>query len=91
MLLATQWALMLKMCSPSMLVCWPALQVFPFLAELKSRLEEVAKVTPSMRSMVEVLEFLAVVLVQDAVELLSEGRFTEHPVHELLMSEPEFE
>jgi hypothetical protein len=74
-----------------MLVCWHALQVFPFLRELKRRLEEVAKVTPSMRSMVEVLEFLAVVLLQDAVELLSEGSFTEHPVHQLLMGEPEFE
>jgi hypothetical protein len=65
--------------------------VFPFLAELKSRLEEVAKVQPSMKSMVEVLEFLAVVLVQDTVELLSEGEFPEHTVHEYLMEEPEFD
>lgn len=67
------------------------LQVFPFLRELKSRLDEVAQVQPSMKSMVEVLEFLAVVLVQDAVELLSQGEFPEHPVHKFLMEEPEFE
>jgi hypothetical protein len=67
------------------------LQVFPFLSELKSRLEEVPQVLPSMKSMVEVLEFLAVVLVQDAVELLSLGEFPEHPVHQFLMDEPEFE
>jgi hypothetical protein len=73
------------------LVCCLAVQVFPFLAELKSRLEEVAQVQPSMKSMVEVLEFLAVVLVQDAVELLSEDLFPEHPVHQYLLDEPEFE
>jgi hypothetical protein len=66
------------------------LQVFPFLPELKCRLAEVPKVEPSMKSMVEVLEFVAVVLLQDAVELLAEGRFTEHPVHEYLMENPEF-
>lgn len=43
-----------------------------------------------MTSMVEVLEFLAVVLIQDAVELLSLGKFTEHPVHMQLMEDPVF-
>ncbi len=65
-------------------------QVFPFLHELKERLEEIAQPTQSMKSSVEVLEYLAVVLVQDAVELLSEGRFTDHPVHQQLQEDPVF-
>jgi hypothetical protein len=58
--------------------------VFPFLTELKDRLEELDEVLPSMKSLVDVLEYLAVVLVQDAVALLAEGKFKDHPVHELL-------
>ena len=64
--------------------------VFPFLREFKERLEEIDVVQPSMKSMVEVLEYLAVVLVQDAVELLSQERYTEHPVHVRLLEGPDF-
>eukprot|EP00882_Tetradesmus_deserticola_P023008 GHRQ01025033.1.p2 GENE.GHRQ01025033.1~~GHRQ01025033.1.p2 ORF type:complete len:233 (+),score=98.32 GHRQ01025033.1:693-1391(+) len=62
--------------------------VYPFLKELKERLLRVGAVLPSMKSIVEVLEFLAVVLVQDAVELLSQELFTEHPVHVWLTEDP---
>eukprot|EP00775_Hariotina_reticulata_P005326 gene5326-5562_t len=64
--------------------------VFPFLPELKKQLEEVPKVLPSMTSVVDVLEFLAVVLVTDAVDLLSRGKFMDHPVHRLLLDDPVF-
>jgi hypothetical protein len=64
--------------------------VFPFLPELKLRLEQVGTADPSMDSIVQVLEYLAVVLVQDAVELLAEDKFAEHPVHQHLMENDKF-
>jgi hypothetical protein len=64
--------------------------VFPFLPELKLRLEEVGTADPSMDSIIQVLEYLAVVLVQDAVELLAELKFAEHPVHQHLMVNDKF-
>lgn len=64
--------------------------VFPFLPELKLRLEEVGTADPSMDSILQVLEYLAVVLVQDAVELLAEDKFAEHPVHQHLMGNDNF-
>lgn len=66
-------------------------QVYPFLPELKQQLEEVAVVLPSMSSIVYVLEFLAVVLVTDAVDLLSRDKFLSHPVHILLLEDPMFQ
>ena len=66
------------------------MQVFPFLSVLKDRLQDVDEVLPSMKSLVAVLEYLAVVLVQDAVALLAEGKCKAHPVHELLVQDELF-
>jgi hypothetical protein len=60
--------------------------VFPFLKDFSSSLDKMDVKPPSAKSMVDVLEFLAVVLVQDAVELLSEGKYTAHPMHKYLMA-----
>jgi hypothetical protein len=45
--------------------------VFPFLQVFRSSLDEVLVKPPFAKSMVNVLEYLALVLVQDPVELLS--------------------
>jgi hypothetical protein len=45
--------------------------VFPFLQVFSSSLDEVLVKPPFAKSMVNVLEYLALVLVQDPVELLS--------------------
>jgi hypothetical protein len=47
--------------------------VFPFIPDVKQRLAGLERPDPSMKSIVEVLEYLAVVVVQDAMQLLSEG------------------
>jgi hypothetical protein len=64
--------------------------VFPFLKDYSSSLEEMQVKPPSAKSMVDVLEYLAVVLVQDAVELLSEDKYTDHPLHKFLMADELF-
>lgn len=64
--------------------------VFPFLKGFSSSLEQMEVKPPSARSMVDVLEFLAVVLVQDAVELLSEDKYMDHPLHTYLMADEVF-
>lgn len=66
-------------------------QVYPFLPVLKQQLKEVPVVLPSMNSLVDVLQFLAVVLITDAVDLLSRDKFLDHPVHQLLLDDPIFE
>jgi len=48
-------------------------------------------VLPSMNSLVDVLQFLAVVLITDAVDLLSRDKFLSHPVHILLLDDPMFQ
>lgn len=64
--------------------------VFPFLKGFRSSLEQMEAKPLSAKSMVDVLEFLAVVLVQDAVELLSQGKYPEHPMHQYLMNDELF-
>jgi len=60
-------------------------------AWLKQQLKEVPVVLPSMNSLVDVLQFLAVVLITDAVDLLSRDKCLDHPVHQLLLDDPIFE
>jgi hypothetical protein len=60
------------------------------LKAFSSSLEEMQVKPPSAKSMVDVLEYLAVVLVQDAVELLSEDKYTDHPLHRFLMADEFF-
>lgn len=64
--------------------------VLPFLPELKLRLAQVGNADPSMDSIIQVLEYLAVVLIQDAVELLSQDKWADHPVHQHLMENAKF-
>lgn len=74
------------------------LVVFPFLARLKEELQQLGSAAKtSMRSIVEVLQYLGVVMVQDALELTSELAggvkyvYLDHPVHKLLAAHPEFQ
>ena len=73
---------------PEELIYW----VYPFLKDIEEDLKVLgSKAKNSMKSIKEVLQYLAVVLVQDALELTSmeqEGSrfiFNDHPVHKLLM------
>lgn len=63
--------------------------VFPFLRELTSQVEALgAAATTSMRSLPQVLQYLAVVLVQDACELAR--AYPAHPVNVHLMRQETF-
>jgi hypothetical protein len=63
--------------------------VFPFLRELSSQVEALGPAaSTSMRSLPQVLQYLAVVLVQDALELAKE--YPAHPVNVLLKTHPAF-
>lgn len=65
--------------------------VFPFLPGLKDKVLKMGKEAgPSMRSLVAVLEYLAVVVIQDAVQFAADQRFCNHPVHEFLFGHPCF-
>lgn len=63
--------------------------VFPFLATLNAQVEKLGpESTTSMRSVPQVLQYLAVVLVQDACELASTN--SAHPVYAYLMQQEPF-
>jgi hypothetical protein len=63
--------------------------VFPFLPTLISEVAEMGEAaTTSMRSVPQVLQYLAVVLVQDACELASHWR--AHPVYAYLLQHEAF-
>lgn len=72
--------------------------VFPFLPRLRQELQQLgAAATASMRSIVEVLQYSGVVLVQDALDLTSGlvggdiHVYKSHPVHKLLLAHPLFQ
>jgi hypothetical protein len=59
--------------------------VFPFLPGLKDKVDKMGKAAgPSMRSLVAVLEYLAVVVIQDAIQFAADGAYRNHPVHAYL-------
>jgi hypothetical protein len=63
--------------------------VFPFLATLNAQVAELGEeATTSMRSVPQVLQYLAVVLVQDACELAS--THSTHPVYAFLREHEAF-
>ena len=63
--------------------------VFPFLPTLTAQVAELGQAaTTSMRSLPQVMQYLAVVLVQDACELARV--YPTHPVHVLLLQHPAF-
>ena len=71
--------------------------LFPFYAGFKSQIEDLTaagtKVYTCARSLAELLPYLAYVVVQDALELCSNGRpeeYKQNPVHQLLLAEQEF-
>jgi hypothetical protein len=60
--------------------------VFPFLPGLKAVVDDMGKQAgPSARSVVAVLEYLAVVAIQDMVQMASEGAYTNHPAHAYML------
>jgi hypothetical protein len=72
--------------------------VYPFLPRLEEELQQLGSAAKtSMRSIVEVLRYLGVVAVQDALDLTCEeagGKtyvYTDHPVHRLLLADPRFQ
>ncbi|CAL8471208.1 g10750 [Coccomyxa elongata] len=77
---------------PRFCVCVPQKLVdllFPFLQNLKETVKKLGKdVTNSMKSVVLAMEYLAVVVVQDALEDAEE--YPENPVHALLLDSPCF-
>jgi Centromere DNA-binding protein complex CBF3 subunit, domain 2 len=63
--------------------------VFPFLGTLQAQVEKLgAEATTSMRSVPQVMQYLAVVLVQDACELADTN--PSHPVYTYLKEQETF-
>jgi hypothetical protein len=63
--------------------------VFPFFLTLKSKVTALGnKAGTSARSLVAVLEYLAGVLIQDAVDL--SGTYPKHPAHAFLLDHEAF-
>lgn len=64
--------------------------VMPWLKGLKAAVAALgSSASPSMRSVAEACEYLAVVSIQDALELAS--KYPDHPVHQHLRNHPVFE
>ena len=71
--------------------------IYPCLEQLRGRAEELlaqrGKVLPSVRSMISVLEYLAVVVFQDALELADtyeEAGVSSNPCLQRLLNHPDF-
>ena len=65
--------------------------VFPFLKHLKMTVDKMtatASARPSVKSVVLLLEYLGIVLVQDSLVLAEQ--FPDDPIHELLSTSPTF-
>jgi len=61
----------------------------PFVKVLRAQVETMGKAAKtSARSVLKALEFLAIVLVPDALELVE--LYPNHPVHKFLMAKPQF-
>lgn len=74
---------MVEVCSE--LVLW----AFPFLPTLRANVEQLgSEAGPSMKAVVKALEFLGVVAIQDALELVD--KYSSHPVHIRLMGNDRF-
>ena len=64
---------------------------FPFLQGLKAVISNMGKAAgPSVRSVVAALEYLAVVVIQDAIQFAADGAYCNHPVHAYLFRQEGF-